>query len=358
MSTTQVTQAMIPYIPNEAQKNAWVSLATKKNELSADLTKRELALQQLLIGVKDEDIAVKLQEYRKLHTDLIETRKGFTSIITDKLITPMMEWEKRSDPKTNATYLASQTRELEHRKKNAADATLQQNIATEKGQFKAHFQNEYMRISQDYRNALAGIIQRTYHDCLVAKTPPDAIDSALAIARLAMADEKHGQPAKFSRVHLTPEAASALYKELRTPDYSAILAETLPDLDAKFEMYAHDLANAEEAARASQTEFEATVVSSAKELVQEQAANVLMASAESFIMSDVKGVVSKKMIVIEDNSEGWIVKIMSAFLANFQVAFAKTKNKKYSALTVAQMAAALDAAGVKVQGVEYTTVEK
>lgn len=353
MSTSLITTA-----PTEAQKNAWVSLATKKNELSADLTKRELALQQLLLNVPDDQIAIKLQEYRKLHTDLIETRKGFTSIITDKLITPMMEWEKRSDPKTNTTYLASQTRELEHRKKNVADATLQQNIATEKGQFKAHFQNEYMRISQDYRNALAGIIQRTYHDCLVAKTPPDGIDGALAIARLAMADEKHGQPAKFSRVYLTPEAAAALYKELRTPDYSAILTETLPDLDAKFEMYAHDLANAEEAARASQTAFEATIVESKQELVQEQAANVLMASAESFIMSDVKGVVSKKMIVIEDNSEGWIVKIMSAFLANFQVAFGKTSVKKYSGLSVKQMSAALDAAGIRVSGVEYTTVEK
>ena len=83
-----------------------------------------------------------------------------------------------------------------------------------------------------------------------------------------------------------------------------------------------------------------------------------MASAESFILSDVKGVVSTQRIVIEDNSESWIVKIMSAFLANFQSAFAKTKNKKYSALTVAQMAAALDSAGIKVNGVEYTTVEK
>lgn len=339
----------------EAQKQAWITLAGKKNELAADLTKRELALQQILTG---KDLPKALADYRKGHTELVEARKSFTSIITDKLIAPMMEWEKRSDPKTNAQYLSIAAQELADRKKANADAELQQNIATERGQFKAHFQNEYMRIANEYRTALRQIIQDTYVACLHAKTPPDGVDSAIAVARLTMIDVKVGQPAKFIRVNLPSEDAAAMYKQLPTLNKSEIFEEIQAELTDKFAMYVHDLANAEVASENAQREFQAVLVEEAQDLKQEQAANTLMASAESFIISDIKSVTQKTVMVIEDNSESWILRVMTAFIANFPAAFSKTRNKKYSALTVAQMAAALDACGVKVEGVQYTTVEK
>lgn len=344
----------------EPQKNAWLSLAVAKNNLSTDLNARELQLQGLLLSVPDDAISARLAEYRKLHTDMIDARKKFTGIITDKLITPMMEWEKRCDPKVNPTYTALSSRELQLRK-DATDKLLKdQAIATERGQFKAHFQNEYMRLTTEYRHALAGIAQQAYHDCLLAKTPADHLDTPLAVVRLAMADVKKGTPNKFTRVHLTPEDAAAMYKQLHTPDYGSVLTDALSDLNEKFSMYAHDLANAEDAAKQSQVEFEATIVEEVREIASEQAANVLMASAESFVLPDTafKPVVAQQKIVIEDNSEGWVVKIITAFLANFNSAFPKTKNKKYSSLTVAQMCAALDSAGIVVKGVQYTTVEK
>lgn len=344
----------------DAQKNAWWMLAAKKNEVVTDLSTRELELQGLLLNVPDDQISTRLGEYRKKHGELVDTRKAFTGIITDKLITPLMETEKRADPKVNASYLALSARELELRKAATSKLLLDQNIATEKGQFKAHFQNEYMRLATAYRHTLSGIAQQAYTSCLEAKTPPDEIDTALAVARLAMADTKLGTPNKFTRVHLTPEDAAALYKQLHTPDTGEMLKEGMDLLREKFAMYANDLENAEAAIQDSQREFEATIVEDNRDLSNETAANVLMASAESFILPDsnFKPVTTLEKIVIEDNSESWVVKIISAFLANFAVAFNKTSVKKYSGLTIKQMAEALDKAGVRVQGVNYTTVDK
>lgn len=343
-----------------AQQGAWLSLAEAKNNLAADLTNRELALQGIIMNVPDEKITPSMAAYKKGHEELVAERMKFTNLIRDKLIEPLMVVEKRTDPKTNAAFILLASRELELRKKATADLVQQQNIATEKAQFKAHFQNEYMGIGSAYRNSLRDIIHQCYMDCLTAKTPPDQVDSAIAVARLAITDVKIGQPNKFTRVHLSTEDAAALYKQLPPFNKSAIFEEMQAELTEKFSMYANDLANAEVAAENNERSFQATVVEEIQELRTEQAANVLMASAESFILPEAgfKAVTSTQRIKIEDNSESWVIKIMSAFLANFAVAFNKTRNKKYSSLTVAQMAAALDQAGVRVEGVQYTTVEK
>lgn len=334
-----------------AQQGAWLSLAEAKNNLAADLTKRELEMQGVL-----PDLAA----YRKMHSEMVEKRKSFTNIINDKLIAPMMEWEKRADPKTNAAYLAAAEKELAERKAATEKLERDQAIAAERGQFKAHFQNEYMRLATAYRHSLAGIIQQCYASCLGAMTPPDQVHAAMSIAEQAMDDVKPGMPNKFNRVYLTPEDAATLYKQLKPPSWNEIRAEASEQLKEKFSMYANDLAHADVALQDSQREFEATIIEDVQDLQQEQAANVLMASAEAFVLPDTgfKPVVELEKIVIEDNSEGWVVKIMSAFLANFQQAFNKTRNKKYSSLTVAQIAAALDAANIRVQGVQYTKVVK
>lgn len=362
MSTTPVTQEMIRQqnssAVSEAQKGAWIKLAEVKNNLSADLTKRELALQGIVLNVPDDGVVAAMAAYKKGHDELVAERMKFTNVVREKLIDSMMLVEKRTDPKTNTAYLELSARELAIRKAANASAQLEQNKATEKANFKAHFQNQYMEIGAKYRTALRQIIQDAYVACLHAKTPPDEIDSVLAVSRLAMVDVKCGTPEKFVRTHLSTEEGAALYKTLPPFNKSSIFEEIHAELTEKFSMYAHDLANANAAIENSQRTFSATIVEEQRELKQEQAANVLMASAESFIISDVKAVKKLERIVIEDNSESWVAKIMAAFMANFAVAFAKTKNKKYSSLSIAQMAAALDAADVTVDGVKYETIEK
>lgn len=62
-----------------------------------------------------------------------------------------------------------------------------------------------------------------------------------------------------------------------------------------------------------------------------------------------------KFIPIAGDKE-WCRKIVKCFYENFDAAFEKVGNKHYGATTIAQMSAALTAAKIKVEDVDYREV--
>lgn len=342
------------------QQQAWVAMAVRKNELAAQLQRSEMELQALLLNKPAEQLAEQLKLYRAKHGEMKATRLAFTTVVDAKIIQPLMEFEKRADPKTNTEYLSAEKRELAHRQAETIKANSAQLKATEVGQFKSHFANEYARLVADVRLKYARIISEAYQQCLTQRIPVSNIDSAIQAAISACGDVKPGAIAKFIRTHIPDTEAVELFKAIPVPDWAKYLRDAVNDCNEKFSLYANDLANADIAVADESRSFQATVVETAAEVQQEMAANTLIAQAEAFVLPEpgFKSVIETTRIKILDDNQRWVLLVTTAFIANFQTAFSKLRVKKYSALTVAQMAAALDAAGISVDGVEYENICK
>lgn len=342
------------------QQAAWLTMAARKNELTATLQRYELDLQAILLNKPVDALPEALKAYKAKFAEMKDARLQFTNAVDAGIIQPLMAFEKRADPKVNEAYISAEKRELADRQAKASQLQKDQAKATEVGQFKAHFVNEYTRLVADLRLAYARITSEAYQHCLTARTPVDKVDSAIQIAISAMGEVKPGAQNKFSRVHIPDAEAIEIYKTIPVPDWASYLREAVEGINAKFSLYPNDLANAEQAVQAEVQTFQATVVETAQEVQQEMAATTLIAQAEAFVLPEpgFKGITETTRIKVVDDNQRWVLLITTAFIANFNSVFNKLRVKKYSALTVAQMAAALDAAGVKVDGVGYENIIK
>jgi hypothetical protein len=343
------------------QANAWLAMAAKKNTLEEVLKRNELAAQQLLLNIEDKDLAEALKKYRATHGIMVETRKEFTSMIDKGIIQKLMEYEKRVDPNNNQTFKDAAKKELNYREEQQKQLEKERGLQQEAANFDTHFRNEFISISVKYRGDLKYIIHQTYTDCLSAKTPANNIGSAIKIASEAMREVKASKPNAFTRNYLSSESAQEIYAKIPKINFSSILNEMLEELKNKFELYANDLASQpEKIVEQENNSFNAEVVQDISDMRSEQAANALMANATAYVEAPegFKGITELSRIVILDESPEWVLKILTAFLANFQKCFSTLQVKKYSQLKVQQMAIALDAAGVKVEGVQYETIKK
>lgn len=347
---------MIP----EAQQSAWIALAAQRNVVAADLQKRELALQALLLNQPKEKLSEQLKLYRLEHTALVEARRKFTSIIDEKIVQKLMEFEKRTDPKTYDVYLQAVKDELQYRTDEDKKLSDQRTLATETANFKIHFQNQFNTIATNFRVKCNDIIMQAYASCLDAKTPADQIHVAISAATAAITDLKNDAPEKFVRIHLKDAEAKEIFLSLNQPDFAAIRKEYIDSLPDRFEMYANDLANAEQAVELLKQEAQAINQQLLQETKSENAANDLLEHAAAYIIpvDGHKSVVEVSEIKIIDDDPAWCLKIMTAFITNFNSCFTKIRVKKYSELKVSQMAAALDAADLKVKDVEYIITKK
>lgn len=353
------TELMPTSVP-EAQQSAWLALAAQRNVIVADLQKRELALQALLLNQPKDKLSEQLKTYRLEHTALVEARRKFTNIIDEKIVQKLMEFEKRTDPKTCEVYLQAAKDELQYRTDEDTKLKSQQALATETANFKIHFQNQFNNLATNLRVQCNDIIMQAYATCLDAKTPADQIHVAISAATLAIADLKNGIPEKFVRTHLKDAEALAIFNSLNQPDFAAIKKEYVDSLPTRFELYANDLANAEQAVELLKQETETTNQQLQQETKNENAANQLVEHAAAYVLpaEGHKSVVDVSKIKIVDDDPTWCLKIMAAFITNFQMCFTKLRVTKYSELKISQMCAALDAANLKIEGVEYTVTKK
>lgn len=337
----------------------WQLVARGKQKCDALLQKQSLELQGILFGWEQADqktLADKLAAYRKAWGELVDIRKNFT-VILDNLKEATMKTEKEYDPKNLAQYKYAEQRELEFRKEAAQEAAKMQAKAQEIARFNAHVMNQYAAVAMDLKARFERIAQEVYEHCLHAKTPEAEIGGAKDIAIQTMAAEKPLQYSVFQRTLITNQEAAELGNKIQPPDFKAILEYGVNFLESRFSMYANDLANAEAAIINSRTELQASQVTAQAEADQAAAINQLAQTATAYVEP---GPTVKKTtsIVVETDSEKFVMTIMAAFMGNFQQAFKKLRVKDYSKINVGQMAAALDAAGVTVEGVTYKTIEK
>jgi hypothetical protein len=165
---------------------------------------------------------------------------------------------------------------------------------------------------------------------------------------------------KFARSLVTDAEAAAIFKTIPQPQWAEIYKAEIEALKEKFSMYANDLASAEVVLEQTQVQFDAQLQQQQQQLQATSAAVVLTEQANVTFATGggFKPVTETSKIKIVDDNQRWVVAIMSAFMAHFQKCITFVKVKKYSELKIAQMAAALDQAGVKVEGIEYEPITK
>jgi hypothetical protein len=339
--TEQAIEAAFKATPLVRIQN-WQLLGVAKFKLDEELTKRELELQST------DNTAT----YKKKYDELVEYRKKFTSFL-DIAKEQCMKVEKRCDPKTNERFLAMVKADLDARIKEQAESDKRAAAAAEFSAFKAHFSNALATQAMDYEIECRNTVNKQY--ALALEERPENIDAYIqGVVEMLKTIKKPPLP-KFERKHVGDEAAKTMYTELvneapKPFDWNEYLHE-------KFSMYYNDIENAAVIIEADRVENERIEREKKDQLEQQVATTNLVARAATYAAPEVL-VKTKTSIKIKDDDQKFVVAILSAFLSNFQQAFPLVRVKKYSALTIAQMASALDAAEIKLTNVEYETIKK
>jgi hypothetical protein len=363
----QITQDIIErhaqlqqLVPIDRQVS-WLQLADAKSTILKQLTDQEIAIQAPLLNWETADVLAlqtALQEYRKGVTAMSETRKGFTrymDMITDEMMKPekrASEWEVVGKAEARRISLL---REKEEKEKASAAKT--QELAN----FQAHVKNEYARMSGEYRQLLTQAITTYYKNALAMDLEPDGISEHLRMSKLALADIQVPAARKYEYKLHTKEEIIPHAQAIPQPDYLGILNQATSKLESTFSMYFNDKPKAASAIKYLEAEMVQENQQVAHEVQQQVAVNTLVASSAAFTISQpdgVKGLRKREVIVVKDDDFGWAHRVVTAFLQNWNKCLPNVAVKKAGNLSVAQMAAALDKAEVKVEGVEYKMEEK
>lgn len=359
--TLPVHQPVAPQPVTEQQANAWIGLATEKNRLTFELGRMELAAQGILLraqqpGAGYEVIDGALAEYRKSFTGLQELRKGFTNQIDAGIIQPLMAFEKRVDPKTNATYNELASRSLQLRKEEANKAAIANAKNMEIATFKAHVVNEFTRVVAEWRTIIRREFTGHYENCLKEKIADPGVPQVKEMLRTIPPPNV----AKFRATYLSNEEMLNLYNEIHKPDYESYYNDLMKEVDDLFSNYESDMANTEAAIKHRQQEAALTEIEEANTAKEEQALNTLIATSETVVIDEPKIKKSVHVVVIE--SEVWAVTVMAAFTLHRAKLSKYIRVKSWSKLNIGQMATYLGQyatdEGLTFPGLELKELEK
>lgn len=362
LADLQLAAQGIPPLP-EGKQLVWNLMGQAKVAMDQALQKCALEIQQHLANFPTMDQAALdkgLAAYRETHKKMVGIRQGYTGYL-DAAKDMCMATEKAWDPKTNETYKAAATREFTLREEAQKLATANQAKETEVQMFRSFIVNEYADMVNGYKTELFGLIQQAYTTCLEQRTPAENVTPAITAAVAAMRDVRPRTMGKYDRKLITDAEAMKLFESVPPPNWQNHFNDAIEYLKAKFKLYGNDLANAEKALEQQKMAFEQQQQAQKQEHEATQAANTLLAQATIPIVTPpgMKPIIETTVIEVPTVLDwGWEMRIVAAFLANAQICQPKVKTKKGGALTTAQMAAALDAAGVKVEGIKYAEIKK
>jgi hypothetical protein len=352
----------VPPLPAEKQK-VWNLMGQAKVAMDQALQKAALEIQPILANYTTMDhpaLEKAIAAYKETHKKMVGIRQDYTGYL-DAAKDMCMATERLYDPKTNETFIGATRRELELRE--AAHKAAQAIYAkqSEEQLFRQFIVNEYADMVNGYKTSLFAIIQQAYTSCLEQRTPETNIHIAITAAVAAMRETRPREMGKYDRKIITDAEAMKIFESVPPPNWQNIYNDAAEYLKARFKLYANDLANADKALDAQKDMFAKQQQEQQQQHEATQAANTLLAQATIPVVTPpgMKPIIETTVIEIPTVLDwGWEIRIVAAFLANAQVCQAKVKTKKGGALTTGQMAAALDAAGIKVEGIKYAELKK
>jgi hypothetical protein len=328
------------------QQNGWLRMADMKNSLFDELQRAELQVQSSLEEVTTEN----LKSAKSIMTGAKEKRMAFTGMITDKLINPAMEYEKRMQNVINAAAVV----ELEMRKKQEEETLKAQAIINEESALRAHITNEYFQIAAENRLNYEKAIDASYRNCLRDRIAVDKIPAMVADMKHILSLFELPEMAKFQRTHVSDERAMEIYQSIEKYDPKLDLMRYQSEAEKKWINYEMDLANAEAAIKALEKQAAEREAEIAQEIAIETATNTLIAQAETITLETPRIKREVKIIVVE--SEAWAKAVIVNFIRIFPIE--KLRVKSWSKLTLAQMAEALAKSGAELHNLQMEEVCK
>jgi hypothetical protein len=362
LADLQLAAQGVPPLP-EGKQLVWNLMGQAKVAMDQALQRVALEIQQHLANYQTMDQAALdkgLAAYRESHKKMVAIRQGYTGYL-DAAKDMCMVTEKAWDPKTNEVYKAAATREFTLREEAQKLATANQAKETEVQMFRSFIVNEYADMVHGYKTELLKIIQQAYTTCLEQRTPIENTTIAITAAVGAMREVRPRAMGKYERKLITDAEAMKIFESVPPPNWQNHFNDAIEYLKAKFKLYGNDLANADKALEQQKITFEQQQQAQKTEHEATQAANTLLAQATIPVVTPagMKPIIETTVIEVPTVLDwAWEMRIVAAFLANAQICQPKVKTKKGGALTTAQMAAALDAAGVKVEGIKYAEIKK
>lgn len=340
---------------------SWLTLAKSKQSTLEALRQAELHAQRLLLNWENKT-ALELQEglaaYKKAVTQMQETRKGFTRFM-DMISDELMQPEKRAQ--VWDVVAKAEARRIELVKSIQETNDTAKAKALEITKFKAHVSNEYTRIEAEYQTLLLRAIRDYYKNALSMDLDEQGLKKHLDTSIAALGDIKAPDMKKFEPQLHTKQELIPIWQTIKQPDYLGSLKIAKDGLIDQYKMYFNDKHNPAQAiahVEAENLRVQSMILGQADTRI---ATNTLVAQAAEFEVIEpdgVKPIKKLEKIVVSDTDSEKIRKIIAAFLGNWYKAWNEVSVKKFGNLTVAQMAAALDKAEIKVEGIEYQTIEK
>lgn len=337
------------------RQQAWIQMANVKEKLEAALQKKELELQAFLKGTTAVEIEENLENYRAKFKEMEAQRLKFTRVIEDKVIGALMQFEKRSSPKTNPEFLKLEAKLLElkikEKEKNAEATTKEQ----EKILYTAHIKNEYERQVAEFKKAAYHEIYTCYKQALADENAEPEL--RVAVAR-TINEIKFVELVRYERKFVTNEEATAIYKTIPSPSVKVLREQMIEELNRVWANYENDKdSNVGVDAEAEEKINEINIT---KE--QTSAINTMIAQSETAKAAIIIGAGSgKKKVkeiveVVEEDTLAWANKIMIAF-TNTPQCHMYLKAKIAKKITVGQLAECLakyaEVTGKKVAGIKY-----
>jgi len=338
----------------------WMLIARGKVKMDGILQGHKMVIEKLLSDVAknplQRSLETEIATFRKIQSEMVNDRKKFTAIF-DYIKDGCMTIEKEYDPKTNAALANMEISHLNWKKAESAKQQATENKQRETEALKAHVMNMYQAQATKYRMEIRQLIHIAYTSCIKALTPADQVQHAIDLCVQAASNVRPMVPAPFNNVLLTLPELQAIAQTIPQPDFKHIWDELMKELVEKFSLYANDLAAADVVIEQSTIDLQHVQAMEDQALQNTVATNNLVAAGSVFIADKVE-IKVKKSIKVVDNDPGWVLKIMSAFISSFNVVMPLITVKSYSNLSVKQMAAALDKAGIEIVGIDYVTTEK
>jgi hypothetical protein len=318
-------------------QQGWLKLAEIRIDLFDRLRLDELACQAELNNIQELPLERMQANLRNAKFNLSEAKRkrlDFTRMIDDKLSQPSMEFEKRMAAMIDEATKLELAARLDIESKAIEAQLLQNEIA----QFKTHIVNEWTRIAHEYRSNLQKMIDSSYINCIKAKVPVSQVPAMVADLKDIMSRFALGNFQKFDTRLISDQQALQIFHSIDKYEPDGDLAYYQGLAEERFQMYAHDLANAESLQKLLQ-EQQLRVAAAEQELAADIATNTLIAQSETLIVDTPKVKREIKIVVVE--SEAWAMAILTNFIKNWQYVNKYVKVKSWAKLSIGQMAEAL-----------------
>lgn len=352
----QLLNELIASVPR-ARQLSWLQLSNLKLTTEKQLEGKILEAQQILSGWETMELIplqAVVEKAKKTIGEMPELRKSFTRYI-DKISDSLMEIQKRGEGLEVLSKAIARELELKLKKESDDDeATIK---AKEIAAFKAHVQNEYVRISTAYRVALMNHITNSYVAALDTDFTDDGLIDYMNKIAEGLKKIQRDSPVKFVDYKLTPkDKLNEVHGTIPAPNYDQILTEAVGLISQRFTMYHQDKQNAELAKAQVKKETETLTTNATSQAQKIQAVNNLVSKGASTGIVDTlpgaKKVKRKMVIELQDTAEETI-KIMSEFLARWDDVAPKLKIKSWANLSIKQMAGALQELDTQIEGLVY-----